>query len=163
LFAGYEHEQQTKRLAVHFNLPLDYYATVACDSKWLQRADQLKRFIKTDIEEVMLQHSVFENRDLNNFANYEEAYHQLIADIMVQQLYSTNLVLRGTQVKRIFVDGGFSKNPIFMHMIADCFPEIEVFAATVAQASSLGAALAMHQHWNSKSLPSDIIELKNYN
>ena len=31
LFAGYEHEQQTKRLAAHFNKAIDYYSTVACD------------------------------------------------------------------------------------------------------------------------------------
>jgi len=162
LFAGHEHEQQVKRLSAHFNLPLDYYIQVTCDPNLLQRSDQLKRFFKTDIDEVMMQQSVFESRDLHAFSNYEEAYHQLIADIIVQQLYSSNLVLNGTNVKQIFVDGGFSKNPIFMHMLADCFPGIEVYAATVAQASSLGAALVMHQHWNKESLPADIIALKYY-
>ena len=162
LFAGYEHEQQTKRLAAHFNLPLDYYKKVECDVKLLKRPEQLKDFSKTDDDEVMIQQSVFENRNLNSFAGYEEAYHQLIADIIVQQVYSTGLVLRGTTVKRIFVDGGFSKNPIFMYMLAEFFPQIETFAASVAQASSLGAALVMHEHWNGKPMPSDIIELKYY-
>jgi hypothetical protein len=32
----------------------------------------------------------------------------------------------------------------------------------VAQASSLGAALVIHKHWNKKEMPSDIIELKLY-
>jgi len=110
----------------------------------------------------MIQQSVFEKRDLSAFVGYKEAYHQLIEDIIVQQVYSTSLVLRGTTVKRIFVDGGFSKNPIFMYMLADFFPEVETYAASVAQASSLGAALVMHEHWNSKPLPSDIIELRYY-
>ena len=79
---------------------------------------------------------------------------------MRQQIRSTNLVLKGAYVKRIFVDGGFSKNPIYMYLLAEAFPHIEVYAASVPQASALGAALAIHQHWNSKELPADIIDLK---
>jgi L-fuculokinase len=71
-------------------------------------------------------------------------------------------VLKGTDVKRIFVDGGFSKNPIYMYLLAEAFPSIEVYAASVAQASALGAALAIHPHWNTKNLPADIIDLKLY-
>ena len=111
---------------------------------------------------AMVGQSMFAERDLNKFKTYEEAYHQLIADIVLQQVRSTNLVLRGTGVKRIFVDGGFSKNPIYMYLLADGFPNIEVYAASVAQASALGAALALHPHWNKQPLPSDIIDMKLY-
>lgn len=159
LFAGYEHEQQTKRLSAHFNKPLDYFKTVECDLMLVKKPEQLRDFTKEN-DEAMIQQSVFEKRNLASFSSYEAAYHQLIADIIVQQVYSTSLVLKGTTVKRIFVDGGFSKNPIFMYMLADFFPEVETYAASVAQASSLGAALVMHHHWNLKPLPSDIIELK---
>jgi sugar (pentulose or hexulose) kinase len=65
-------------------------------------------------------------------------------------------------VNRIFVDGGFSKNAIYMHLLAEAFPEMEVYAASVAQATAVGAALAIHKHWNSKPLPGDIIDLKFY-
>lgn len=162
LFAGYEHEQQTKRLATFFNLPLDYYKNVEYDQQIIRKLKHAKTFAKTSNDDVMIQQSAFAKRDLTSFKSYEQAYHQLIADIISQQVYSSNLVLKGTPVKRIFVDGGFGKNPIFMHMLADAFPGIEVFAASVAQASALGAALAFHKHWNSKPIPTDIIELKIY-
>ena len=110
----------------------------------------------------MVQQSAFQTRELNSFSSYEEAYHQFIADIIVQQKHSTGLVLKGTGVKRIFVDGGFSNNPIYMNLLAEAFPGIEVFAATVPRASALGAALVIHQHWNSQPLPPDIIKLKYY-
>ncbi|MNR40668.1 hypothetical protein D3C85_1589800 [compost metagenome] len=71
-------------------------------------------------------------------------------------------MLDGTAVKRIFVDGGFSKNAIFMNLLAMAFPELEVFAAYMAQATAVGAALAIHKSWNTKPLPNDIIELKYY-
>jgi sugar (pentulose or hexulose) kinase len=81
---------------------------------------------------------------------------------MWQQLASTKLVIQDENVNRIFVDGGFSKNPVYMHLLAEAFPEMEVYAASVAQATAVGAALAIHKHWNSKPLPGDIIDLKFY-
>ena len=157
LFAGYEHEQQVKKLAAHFKKPVDYYSTVGCD---LEIVDRLKKHKPVKEKKNNNRESDFQFRKLDQFSTYEEAYHQLIADIMRQQIRSTNLVLKGAHVKRIFVDGGFSKNPIYMYLLAEAFPKIEVYAASVPQASALGAALAIHQHWNSKELPADIIDLK---
>jgi glycerol kinase len=102
----------------------------------------------------------FAARDLRSFGSYREAYHHLVADIVAQQKDSTNLVLG--DVKRIFVDGGFGKNPIFMHLLSEAFHGLEVYAASVSQASALGAALVMHRHWNEKAKPSDLIEMKLY-
>jgi sugar (pentulose or hexulose) kinase len=161
LFAGYEHEQQVKRLSLYFNKPYDYFTTVACDVEVLNKLKPVKKVRKAE-DKVMVSQSVFAERKLEDFLNYEEAYHQLIADIINQQIKSTNLVLRGTAVKRIFVDGGFGKNAIYMYLLAAAFSSVEVYAASVAQASALGAALAIHQHWNTKNLPADIIELKLY-
>ena len=162
LFAGYEHEQQTKRIAAHFNKPADHYKTTQYDLDVLKKLKPTKVVPAKEEKKVMVQQSVFGTRSLENFASYEEAYHQLIADIIVQQVSSTNLVLKGTTVKRIFVDGGFGSNPIYMHLLAKAFPYIEVYAASVPQASALGAALAIHAHWNSKPFPADIIEIKLY-
>jgi len=162
LFAGYEHEQQTKKIAGHFNQPLDHYKTVQYDLSILQKTKPSKADSKKTGKEEMVQQSDFSTRDLREFVSYEEAYHQLIADIITQQVHSTSLVLKGTGVKRIFVDGGFGNNPIYMHLLSEVFPGIEVYAASFPQASALGAALAAHRHWNTKELPSDIIDLKLY-
>jgi sugar (pentulose or hexulose) kinase len=133
LFAGYEHEQAIKKLAEQFKKPQDYYATVSYDARLLTSKEE---------------------------ETYESAYHQLIVTIIQQQVISTNLVLRDTNVRKIFVDGGFSKNPIYMQLLADNFPGIEIYAASIPQASALGAALAIHHHWNEQDIPTDIIDLK---
>ena len=162
LFAGYEHEQQVKRLALHFNKPFDYFTTVVCKMEILDKLKSGAKKKQKINDRAMVGQSVFAERVLNDFKTFEEAYHQLIADIISQQIKSTNLVLKGTTVKKIFVDGGFSKNAIYMYLLAKAFPGIKVYAASIAQASALGAALAIHQHWNPKPLPQDIIELKLY-
>lgn len=160
LFAGYEHEQQVKRLAEHFKTDIDYYKKVEADNDLLKKLKPSGKSTHKSQEGAMVGQSKFGNRDLNKFKNYEAAYHQLIADIVHQQIRSTNIVLKETAVTRIFVDGGFSKNQIYMQLLADAFSDVEVYAASVAQASSLGAALAIHDSWNKMPLPSDIIDLK---
>ena len=90
------------------------------------------------------------------FKDYETAYHFVVAKIFKDQYHSTKLVLtKATQ--RIFVDGGFSKNEIYMTLLAKAFPKLEVCAAEVAQATALGAAIAMHDCWNKKPLPKNLI------
>lgn len=148
LFAGNEHEQETKRLAVHFQKPNDYFKTVEYKVK--------------SIEKLNRENTSFAERDLGVFETYEQAYHQLISDIIAQQKTSTDLVIYNAPVKQLFVDGGFGKNEIYMNLLAKAFPDMEVYAASVAQATSLGAALAIHKDWNSQNLPANLIDLKRF-
>ena len=162
LFAGHEHEQQTKKLSVHFLKSQDYYTTIQFDPELLSILKEKTGFQTKAGPADILQPSAFEKRKMDEFRDYEEAYHQLIVDIIGQQIQSTQLVLNRTSVKKIFVDGGFSKNPLYMHMLAEALPGMAVYAASVPQASALGAAMAIHKHWNSKPFRADIIELKRY-
>jgi sugar (pentulose or hexulose) kinase len=79
--------------------------------------------------------SIFAKRDLAYFTSEKEAYHHLIHAIVTQQQFSTNLI-RSESVKRIFVDGGFSRNSVYMNMLARAFPGMKVFATSMAQASA---------------------------
>jgi sugar (pentulose or hexulose) kinase len=163
LFAGYEHEEQVKRLSTHFNKPADYYSYIKCDDELVANLKKSRKTADDDLSsDVMVKASSFPKRDLFDFSSYEEAYHQLIFDLINQQVKSTQLVLRGTEVKKIFVDGGFGKNPIYMQLLAAAFPDMEVYAANVAQATAIGAAVAIHPYWNSNPLPEDLIELTYY-
>jgi sugar (pentulose or hexulose) kinase len=159
LFAGYEHEQQVERLAEHFLKNKNHYQKIAFDPAMVTQLQNRNDPAVFSKPATLLTHSVFAQRDLSGFDSFEEAYHRLLMDIMVQQLVSTRLILSDS-VKRIFVDGGFGGNPVYMHLLAAAFPSLEVFAADITQASAVGAAMAIHEHWNTRPLPADIIELK---
>jgi sugar (pentulose or hexulose) kinase len=163
LFAGNEHEMQTKRLADHFGVSVDAYKEVGYNKDIIKqlRGTQFNRATIVNQNNIVKQF-IFENRNLNDFTNYEIAYHQLLLDIVNQQISSTNLVIHNSPVKKVFVDGGFSKNPIFMNLLAEAYPKMEVYAASMAQASALGAALAIHKSWNPKPIQNDLIDLKFY-
>ena len=135
LFAGYEHEQIIKQLSEQFQKPLDYYKTLKFNPKYIE---------------------IFNDNE------YESAYHQLILNLVNKQIVSTKLVLNDSTVTKLFVDGGFGKNEIYMNLLAKAFPEIEVYAASVAQATALGAALAIHKDWNKKEISQNLIELRRY-
>lgn len=161
LFAGYEHEQQTKRLAAYFNVDKNYYKTVAFNAAIIKTLNE--KCVDSNTNEVMMQQSLFVDRNLEDFIDYEEAYHQLIINLVNQQVVSTNFVLQKNSTKKLFVDGGFSKNPIYMNLLANAYPNIEVYASKIAQATAIGAAMAVHKQWNSYELPTNIIQLKKYN
>ncbi len=160
LFAGHEHEQQLKRIAGHFQQQPEKFKTLLFDpvvAASLRRAEQEEAY------ETPVHTSVFDRRDLNDFESDTVAYHRLMMDIIAMQKRSTLLVLdKGKKTKRIFVDGGFSHNNIYMNLLASSFPGMEVYGASMAQASALGAALAIHSSWNKYAMPNDIIEFKFY-
>jgi len=64
------------------------------------------------------------------------------------------------EIGRLYVDGGFGNNRVYMQMLSDAFPQMEVFAATVPQAAALGAAMAIHYAWNDQPLRNDIVDLR---
>ena len=174
LFAGHEHQQQTQRLASHFGVSADYYKQVNYDPAIIEQLANAHALPARDAGMVppapmpSPHTSAFGGRNLTDFPDYETAYHQLMREIMAGQLISTTLVLptgpntAQPAITRIFVDGGFSQNPIYMNLLARAFPQTEVWAARVAQATALGAALAIHDDWNPLPRPSNLITLKRY-
>jgi len=161
LFSGYEHDHQVKRISEYFHKDADYFQSIEYNPEIINALDKASDTSKMDTKDFLSQ-SIFQKRKLAAFKTYEEAYHQLVFDLIAQQYISTQLVVKGTEVKRIFVDGGFSKNSVYMNLLATFFPEMEVFAASMAQATAVGTALAVHHAWNSRPLPTNIIELKHY-
>ncbi len=158
LFAGNEHEQMLKVLAEHFNLPLAYYEQVDFLPALLDQIDKTE----TTGRIASTHSSAFVKRKLAGMSSYEVAYHQLLFDIIQQQKQATSLVFSGNTPGRIFVDGGFAKNPVYMHLLAAAFPGMEVYAASVSQATAIGAALAIHHFWNKQPVPGDMVQLKYY-
>ncbi|SJN16306.1 FGGY-family carbohydrate kinase [Sphingobacterium sp. JB170] len=154
LFGGYVHETQSKRIAEHFHVTTARFKNIEID--W-DLIDKIKNanVVPSDLD-------AFQNIDLSAFADFEEAYHALMIYLVEAQVAATKLVFSQKRIKRIFVDGGFSKNNIFMNLLAKRFDNIETYAASMAQATAIGAALVIHEHWNDLPMPNNIIELRYY-
>ncbi len=162
LFAGNEHEQQVKRIAAAFQVDVLVFRNMEFDAGVIAILKQNKVFAADHAVRGEAKSSEFQYRRLEEFANATEAYHQLIMDLVELQYESTRMIVHDAPVKKIFVDGGFSKNSVYMHLLASAFPDIEVYAAEMAQATALGTAISVHRYWNKKPLANDIISLRYY-
>jgi sugar (pentulose or hexulose) kinase len=154
LLSGPEYDEGVKRIADHFNVNSIKYPTMQFSPELVMSVKRLSAHAS--------ENTFFSARDLTSFVSDEEAYHQLMIDIINQQVRSTTLVLNGSPVKRLFVDGGFSRNAVYMNLLAIAFPQLEVYAASMAQATALGAALAIHNSWNKKPIANTLIKLQYY-
>lgn len=125
IFAGHRHDEEIKKLSEYFSNGADAYKQLHFDEAcW---------------EKVREQPASYDNTPLSSYQNYAQAYHALMNDIILQQYHSTLLVM-SEGITRIFVDGGFAQNNLYMQMLAKSFPAIAVVPAEVPQASALGAA-----------------------
>jgi sugar (pentulose or hexulose) kinase len=160
LFAGHNHDEQVERIAAHFNQDKSRYFNMAFDKAAMEKIDVMTE-LKAGAKSVLAKLK-FASRDLSQFEDDIVAYHQLVFDLVVQQYVSTQLVLRGTSVQKLFVDGGFSNNDVYMNLLAAFFSGMQVYASSIPQATAIGAALAIHEAWNAEDFPKNIIDLKEF-
>jgi sugar (pentulose or hexulose) kinase len=153
LFAGKWHEEQVIKMANHFQLKSEYFSEIK------YRPEIIK---KVTCDRPEIQDMKLSSLNLNQYPTPELAYHIFMLQLVKLQAISTNLVLEETKIKNIYVDGGFSKNEVFMYLLADSFPSYNIYAASVAQASAFGAALVMHDKWNNKPVPENLVALQQY-
>lgn len=153
IFMGSEHDYQEVRLAKHFHKPSDYHCTISPDEAMIRQLlaqdEPGRRFYPQTMDHT----GPFPNltgplTDLNQFSSYEEAYHQLLLDLVGMQAVSLKLAKGQQQPEKVFISGGFSSNELFIRLLASHFPDMEFYISQLNNASALGAALVMHRHWN---------------
>lgn len=160
-FIGYEHEQQVMRLTTHFGQQAQAWQQVAYHAARVEAMAALPPPTFTQGADGLLQ-SGFADRSLDDFASLEAAYTRLMMDLVALQVHSTRLVLQGSTVQQVLVDGGFGRNALYMQLLANALPQYRVYAAAVPQATALGAALAIHSSWHGGALPAHLLQLRHY-
>ena len=144
LFLGHLHETAMKQVCDHFRKPEDYYKKVKTDN-------QLSATLKSKFngKKVFFQTGPY-SRDLKDyidmyeFSNFEEAYHQLMNELGDLTVEAVNLVLPAIdETENIYITGGFSKNELFLKLIAKAYPSKFVYTSEIANGSALGAALVV--------------------
>ncbi len=165
LFAGNDHDQQVKSIAEHFHIAPDFFKSISFDEAILFTLKNREDDFSANSTFHLISATTpckFHLRNLTAFQSPREAYHQLLCDMIEQQISSTAMVLKDSPVKNIYVDGGFCRNNIYMQLLANAFPGKNVFATSMIQGTALGAALAIHHSWNDRPLPQSLITLNEW-
>ncbi len=145
LFMGHFHEVWAEKLATHFNVADDSFKSVKNDNelvKQLLHKFEGKPVYFPDGKESFEQG--LESVDLGIFANYEEAYTQLMIDLTALCVQAIQLVIpEQDETETLYISGGFARNPIFIELLKTSFPAKKVLISEIDNSSALGAAMVI--------------------
>ena len=141
---GHLHETAAKQISSHFYKPEDHFKKVKLDKELLSvnksRFGDRKRFFKP----YSFLRELNETVDMYEFSSFEAAYHQLMQELTDLTIESVRLIIpEGDETSNIYITGGFSGNPIFLHLICLAFPDKKIWTSEIGNASALGAALVI--------------------
>ena len=143
LFMGHIHDVNTQRLSDYFNVPADSYKHVTTDEITLKgylEKGKNRLFFKRNMTENYIDELV----DLSQFKDFAEAYHRLMYDLSLLNSESIDLILdNSSDINKIYISGGFSRNEIFIRLMCNFYPSFEVFTSEIDNSSALGAALVI--------------------
>lgn len=149
LFLGRELEYQTDILSKKYNKPKDYFKTVSFDRNFYKSLNkENKCFVLKEFGD-----KVEPNITLDNFNSFEEAYHQLMNELVERQIIALNLAIGSTKgIKSIYIDGGFANNDLFCKMLSIKLPGYNIYKSNLASGSALGAAIILNKSKYNKDI-----------
>lgn len=144
-FLGRIHEVYLETLSNHFNVDFETYLNLTLNKELCSKTNltPTRIFLAEGID------TNFEANEklLENFNSYEEAYYQLVYEISKKVVIAIDLILdQNNSLKDIYISGGFNRNEIFVEFISLLKPDLKIKISTSKNESALGAALLMKKY-----------------
>lgn len=145
LFLGNEYKIWAKKLAAHFGVAYEQHRQVRFDPALLALARQGAgpAFKWESIDAPARHFDELPPTDLDPFTSYEQAYHALMHALTDLQSEAIAIAVGRSEIRRIYIDGGFVDNEVFLEMIRIKNPDYEVVVSKEPLGSALGAAMAV--------------------
>jgi len=144
LFLGNEYRLQVNNLHQHYQKEYGYHRDVIFDP-------DLYQSLKTGpqccfrFKSISIQREQPGSTTLDGLESFEEALHQLMLELVELQVACINRAIGTTNIKKIYIDGGFADNSLYVQMIADSFPDFKLRTTKSPLGSALGAAIISAQ------------------
>ncbi|WP_228852956.1 FGGY-family carbohydrate kinase [Aegicerativicinus sediminis] len=150
LFLGNEYKIQVAKLDEYFGVPEDYHRSVKFDYDiYYELISDFENCYRW--ESIELDH--MPDHTIMRFHKYEHAYHQLMMELVALQIKSIKRVVEGKDIKRIYIDGGFSHNDLYTNLLSHYFRDKKLRTTDASLGSALGAAISISdKKLNSKFL-----------
>ncbi|MBI9038840.1 MAG: hypothetical protein JEY97_11955 [Bacteroidales bacterium] len=139
---GWVHNLNVKEISSFFNVAEDTFKNVEVNQNICKKIfDENKfEFFQKGIPENYLGNL----KNLNRFKNFNLAYHQFMFELTSFVAKAINMILDcDSDLKDIFVTGGFNKNQLFTAYLSLFFPNQKIIKSNIQNASALGAAMMM--------------------
>lgn len=140
LFLGNEYKVQVEKLNAHFGVDDDYHRNVKFNyDTYLEINKDFKHFYKWEgIEDVDMP-----EKTKIGYHEYEHAYHQLMIELVLLQIKCINKAIGEDTVSRLYVDGGFSDNDLYIKLLSHYFRGKKLRTTNASLGSALGAAISI--------------------
>ena len=156
LFLGNEYKIQLKQLCQAYNKESGYHLNIKFDKAiYAQLHEELKHHFKWESIPTRLAESSFEI-----FESFEEAYHQLMLELIQLQIQSSERAIGKTPISTLYIDGGFADNELFVNLLAMQFPNLNISTTSSPLGSALGAAMIISECSPSKNFLIENYKLK---
>lgn len=140
LFLGNEYKIQVQKLDRHFGVSEDYHRSIKFDyDSYFEIVKDFKHYFKW--ESIVDADMPSETRI--PYDKFEHAYHQLMTELVLLQLKSIKKVIGDDDIKRLYVDGGFSDNDVYIKLLSHYFRDKKLRTTDSSLGSALGAAIAI--------------------
>ncbi len=140
LFLGHEYRTQVINLHQHFNKTYGYHRDVVFDREFFNKLKS-DPALKFRFEHIDQQRAAPESTDFSTFKTFEQALHQLVWELVELQVQCIRRAMGGTPIKKIYIDGGFADNDLFVQMLAHHFQGYKLRTTKSPLGSALGAAI----------------------
>ena len=140
LFLGREYRTQVQHLHDYFNKAYGYHRDVKFnrDLYYQLKNDYQPRYRFEHIKLIREQPAQNSWKLSNSF---EEALHQLVLELVIMQAQCITRAMGNSSIKKLYVDGGFASNDLYVQMLADHFPQLKIRTTESPLGSALGAAM----------------------
>ena len=140
LFLGNEYKIQVKKLNDYFGVDDDYHRGVKFNYDTYNRI--LKDFKYCHKWEGIADDNMPKETQIL-YDNYDDAYHQLMTELVLLQNKCVNKALGNDTISRLFVDGGFSDNDVFIQLLSHYYRDKKLRTTNASLGSALGAAISI--------------------
>lgn len=143
LFIGEEHKYQIEKLYEYFQMPQGTYKKLKFNTmlfgKVRDYTEKRIHFQYLKPEDYGLDQATETN--FAAFQEFNEAYYTFIHELTDLQTAAIKLVIDKASVGRLFIDGGFNANDIFVEMLRKKLPDLTIIPSDFPNGSALGAAM----------------------
>lgn len=130
-FLGHYHDEMLKRLESIFHPAA--MTIIGWDREEVEKWSSL---------ELNGRDEDFESWDMREFKEFRHAYATLMRALVTKQSRAIRLAAgKNSAHQTLYVDGGFSKNPLFVAMLRKEFPELAIQSLGFHEGTALGAAM----------------------
>lgn len=150
MFLGNEYKLQVQKLSEHYKVPPDFHKTIAFDYNVFLDIDSsfksLYKWISLEEKDIPSQTSF-------PYDSFTYAYHHLMIELVKLQVKGIQLAQGNKKIKKLYVDGGFSDNDVYIKLLSHFLRNMTLRTTTASLGSALGAAISISDtQLNSKFL-----------